>query len=462
MGRYISLSYRIIFYYFAGASNCNCLGLLSRLLHLTKTEEKVIPLIVLVALFATTLPYLCQIIRNCWAAKSRNAANIQIARARFVLPFFLCGFLASSRIGAETLKIRGEYHFADYNPRDGTPYTDQQGTFHFTAILQGMTWEISVTNVDDPSFWSKILYDGTNTFTFVPYTTPFFTPAKVKPGETFVTITRSPYFLSAVSDWPRIYIPWIVYGLNPELVIKNADGSVEIPLPWETSRIKESAYGYDWKITPSQDGRFVARCEIIRDRKLDLSTPGRELLRLQLDYPDSVDDKDYRLKTLEYRDSPPSGFTNTTYECSSWWITNGWVIPIKAKLIQFDHAYKFAWSTQSLVVDSVQIQNNDSPLLGPPAGTTVVHDYRYKKSNDSRIFKYADYTLTTGENWKGPNEPTLLEKANDWLKHGRRYDWYEYSPQHILAWIIAVLFLLLPAVFVLIKKTQQNRKNNYE
>jgi hypothetical protein len=56
--------YRIVFYYLLGGVNCNCLGYLGRLLHLSKAQETMIPIIILVVLTLTTLPGLQNIVRH--------------------------------------------------------------------------------------------------------------------------------------------------------------------------------------------------------------------------------------------------------------------------------------------------------------------------------------------------------------------------------------------------------------
>jgi thiol-disulfide isomerase/thioredoxin len=48
-----------------------------------------------------------------------------------------------------------------------------------------------------------------------------------------------------------------------------------------------------------------------------------------------------------------------------------------------------------------------------------VADYRYKRANEARIFKYAEYTLKPGDSWRSADDPALLAKAEEWLKHGQ-------------------------------------------
>src|SRR6266478_5410445 len=52
--------YRWAFYY-TGGSSCDCLGLLAKLLHLTKAQETSVPIATLIILTVTTTPWLVRI-----------------------------------------------------------------------------------------------------------------------------------------------------------------------------------------------------------------------------------------------------------------------------------------------------------------------------------------------------------------------------------------------------------------
>ena len=55
--------YRWAFYY-TGGSSCSCLGLFGTLFHLTQTQEKIIPIASLIWLFATTTPWLFDLLAS--------------------------------------------------------------------------------------------------------------------------------------------------------------------------------------------------------------------------------------------------------------------------------------------------------------------------------------------------------------------------------------------------------------
>lgn len=439
------LWYRIAFN-FTGGEHCSCLGLLGKLIHVTKTQESVIPVLTLFILTLTTTPWLLRLCQGLF-------------RRRHAAPLLLCCLLfASDRAHAvQVTEIRGQYHYADYNPRTGILYTNQQGDFHFIAILAPTWWRILVTNDINPTLWSELRFDGTNTLTFCPYAPPFFTDEAARTNEVFVSITKSPYYLSAVSDWAFASIPWLTYGLDPAFVVPNKAGVVEIPLPWETSRIKPAAHGWDWKIVPSENGRFVAACLVLRRKQLDLASPSKELLRTELDYPSSIAQKNRCLDSLDYRHQIPDGFVETDYQCTDWFETNHSIFPLKAQIVRFSPSWKFPRQKSSLRAESVRVYEINASIFKQPPTAGIVNDYRYKKSNSSRIFRYAEYALQPGENWKSDMDPFLLLQANEWLKHGPRYDAFDRG-KNILMWVLGIIFLVItPAVLALITKNRRTK-----
>jgi hypothetical protein len=383
-----------------------------------------------------------------------------------LLAFVLCTVPWVPPIQAETIAIHGHYSYAQYNPKNGSPYTNQQGSFRFLTIISGMTWKICVTNVADASIWETVIYDGTNTFTFIPYSAPFFEERDSRTNTMVVTVYRSPWLFSYPysSLLAHMPIPWLAYGLNPHLAKPNSLGLVDIPL--SGARITPLAYGWAWEITSSQDGRFVAKCTIARETKLDIAH-SKELLRPEMDYPENIGEKTEDLTALDHRLQVTNGFINTEYECSEWLVTNGLSIPMKSAVIGFLNGFpKRPYEIASLVADRVDVTTGNTNLLVPPDATRVVHDYRYKASNRSRIFRYAEYALAPGQAWKGPDDPVLLAKAQDWLKHGRRYSYYDYSYWHIVVWVVVVCIFSAPLLFILLGKRkhqkQESKDTNYE
>jgi thiol-disulfide isomerase/thioredoxin len=81
----------------------------------------------------------------------------------------------------------------------------------------------------------------------------------------------------------------------------------------------------------------------------------------------------------------------------------------------------------SLKATDVTIRAGLDRVLPEIDTDTTVADYRYKRANQTRIFKCAEYTLGPGDSWRPENDPALLAKAEDWLKHGQEYTHFTES-----------------------------------
>jgi len=212
-------------------------------------------------------------------------------------------------------------------------------------------------------------------------------------------------------------------------------------------------------------GKFVSDCKVIRDKSLDIDT-GKEFLRFDMDYPETVGNYDEYMVDLRTRQSYPDGYLKFTYKCLKWYSTNGISIPetslFEANL--FPNFTQHPWHVANISVTEVVLREGKSDLLPEISNPILVHDYRYKKSNKTRIFKYADYTLKPGDSWKSDNDPELQAKALDWLRHGKKYNTFGQANKRFIAWSLLALFILIPVVAVLweTRKTKQSKQSSNE
>src|SRR5262249_890069 len=139
-----------------------------------------------------------------------------------------------------------------------------------------------------------------------------------------VTIEPSRRFTHRSSERYGVYSVWLTYGLSPQWAKADERGFVEIPLL--SARRHPGAYGYNWEIDPSPDGRFASACRVVRERALDLSNE-EELRRPELDPPESAGQAKEFKELLRSRKAYPSGFVARRYRCFDWWRTNGVVVP---------------------------------------------------------------------------------------------------------------------------------------
>jgi hypothetical protein len=364
-------------------------------------------------------------------------------------------FLLATRLdsAAESIEVIGEYDAANYNPASQAHERYQGTEVHatFVAEISEHGWLISVSNIDNGNV-SQLWFDGTNTFTL----------NKMELGissdkQLVATVSPSKYYIPGNEDFIDISFPWLVYGLSPEII----SSSPNIPLPWLVPRYHPDAFGYKWIFSPSSDGRFVARCEVVRDQTLDLTNKEEEMLRPDLIYPDTVMQRDSYIIGINSWKDIPSGFVAADYKCEKWQQTNGWSIPIVATARYYWPDFKLytnAWFEGHL--NANKIIAYDYPVnLPKPTSAIKVMDFRYREFNGTRLYRGARYTLKAGDSWKSSNDPALLAEAKNYLKHGPRYDALSIRPmQRIIIWLVFWALLLIPCAVVLYSKYKQKNK----
>jgi len=447
----VILWYRWAFY-FVGGTQCGCLGILGRLLHLSKTQEKVLPILALSLLTMTTLPWL---IRMLCKLRRRVVRSLPLLFAMALLP--------QVALGQKSVEIAGELNLKAGNPRTGAPYTNQESHSSFTVIFSGDTWIIRATNLFDKRWREEIVWDGTNIYTAEPQAGNYY--FDIPPtGTNLVTIRRSQFFEIGRDDPLGIAALWMAYGLSPPTVSTNKMGLREIPLPWEYPRNHPNAYGYNWIMTTSPDGRFLEDCKMVRDRTLDQNDK-EESLRSEVDYPVGTMERNHFKTGLSIKKTIPAGFVVARYHCAAWTQTNGMAIPAASKLIIYYYGLTNAAKSSSLFaypikiaeikVTSVKVHDAVERVLQPAAAATCVEDYRYRRLSKTRIFRYAEYSLNAGEFWKSGDDPVLLAQAEYGLKQGPRIDALGVAPRNVVTWVLLAFVVIPPtAIFFALKKKQ--------
>ena len=446
----VILWYRWAFY-FTGGTQCSCLGILGRLLHLSKTQEKVLPIAALIVLTMTTLPWL---IRILWKSR-RPSGGASLILALALLP--------QVALGQRSVEVTGELNLKVGNPRTGEPYTNQEAHSSFTVTFSGDTWNIRATNLLDKRWWEELVWDGTNIYTMEPQGGNYY--FNIPPtGTNLITIRGSRFFEIGRDDPLGVAALWIAYGFTPQTVSPDKMGLREVPLPWEYSRFHPDAYGYNWIMTPSADGRFLEDCKMARDQALDLNNK-EESLRPEVDFPVGTAERNHFKVGLQIKKGIPPDFVVARYHCAEWYRTNEMTIPTASKLIiymfgltnskpssVFSHPYK----TAEIKVTSVNVRDEAEKILTPVTTTTHVEDYRYKRMSKTRVFRYAEYSLNAGESWKSGNDPKLLEQADFGLKHGPRIDALGVASRNVVAWVLLALGVIPPIVIIFALRRKQN------
>ncbi len=427
-------------FYSEGGVLCNCLGLLGRLYHVSKTEENILPIVCLGSLVLTTTPWLC-----------RNAGNI--LKNGFLVTFvFLLTTVQVTQ--CQTLEIYGVYQVVRYNARKATVYSNETLNASFRAIISRNGWKIDATNLDDRASWNEIIYDGTNTYTFTPYAGHFVNPAS-QTNLVFCTISPGPIYVSPVSDLVDSYIPWITYCVSPRNIKEAEDSPIEIPNPWALSRLSLGAYGYNWIMKPSVDGWFIKSCRVVRDTSLDFSLK-KELLQPQIDYPDTL--ADFNRVRSDYQadlKGVPNGFVAMYYEVNVWLKTNNLAVPEASAFEFYVPPYPISpLAVVNLSANSIIVRPGREKLLPLPSDPTLVHDYRYKARNGPRMFPYATYTLQAGSSWKTTNDPTILAQETYQLEYGRKFADFGYK--NVLIWLLMMVLITTSIIVWRYKKRTAN------
>jgi thiol-disulfide isomerase/thioredoxin len=218
----------------------------------------------------------------------------------------------------------------------------------------------------------------------------------------------------------------MTYGWSSRSFLTNQIGFVEMPLPWTVVRDNPNAFGFKWLIHPSEDGKFLEDFEVLREEALDL--PQREeFLRPEMDYPETLESYRDHINELRGRKASPQGYLRARYKCEEWYRSNNLAIPKASKLEVYEEpAYgSLPARVVTLAITDVTIRAGMGRVLPEITSDTAVADYRYKRANQTRIFKCAEYTLRPGDSWRAADDPALLAKASDWLKNGKGYGHFE-------------------------------------
>ena len=165
---FVMIWYRWALFYTGGGAHCECLGILGVALRLSKTQEKVLPIVALVLLGLTVLPWLLRRL----AGIMRMTPSVPKVAGN--LGLMLIAFLCHSSAAQQTIEVTGRYDTENFNPGTGTPFTNMARHVAFTFTLAGDAWSIWCTNISDAGDglktpWEGLVFDGKNTFVFVPH-----------------------------------------------------------------------------------------------------------------------------------------------------------------------------------------------------------------------------------------------------------------------------------------------------
>jgi hypothetical protein len=447
----VILWYRWAFHYTGGAE-CNCLGYLGRLLHINKSAERIIPMLALLFLGMTTLPWL-----RCLFAR----VTPKRVGCLMVLSILT---LSVVRVRAEqTIEVQGLIDVTVWDPQHNHEHAHTHSRGRFLAAISDHKWTISATNLENNVYWARLAYDGTNSYASEPYGGNLWFNILPQSNTVSTSICPGPFFFPEDGDWLGLAVIWTTYCLSSETIAyATTNGVTTIPAPWWAPRISEQGYGYKWVINPAND-EFAEDLKVVRDISLDLA-PNQELLRWDLNYPEKVGDRNGLNQDLAIRTLRQNGFVDASYHCTDWYQTNGMSIPRASEFYCYTlnamtrKPYPFPSYKGYLTTDEVTLLGDTDPGLPPPSRGTLVRDYRFKRMNKTRVYNYAQYRLEVGDAWRPDRDPSLLAQAEEGLKNGTRIGAIA-TPRNILVWLFLLVLLSAPvALYHLVERKQKTNK----
>jgi hypothetical protein len=461
--------YRWALAYTGGANpSCGCGGILGRALHLSKAQEHALPIIVLVLLVLTIVPWLfCNLIVIAGRYLSKPAAMSGKAAVFGFLFFGCCAY------GQNTLSVSGTYvvYHHIYYTASSTYALNSNDTRHvaFTCTISGQSRSIVVTNLDSKTVgfgsrtpWESVVYDGTNTYTFVPDS------EAAKGYAVYTTISPGQLFVRDFDEYLDFFVIWMAYGLCPTNLPPPTDGMLELPIPWCNSRNSPFSHGFEWKITPSPDGVFASESRVCRNTNLDLSS-AEEMLRPDVVGPVTLAERNHWIEQLQYRSYDYQN-TSVVAVCAvkGWGQTNQIMIPMVSELSLGKRLEstdgRFGSATEPGIkayinATNITVCRGVESLLPAVTQPTFVRDYRSRKEDPAGggISYRTEYMLNPGDSW---NDPAILHKADrSRMFFPADFGTTAASKRARFVWLLLAL-ALVPMLVIIFRPEKKNNAEN--
>jgi len=435
-----------------GGISCNCLGLLGRLLGLDKEVANKLPYVSLGVLLATTAPFLLQCARKLLT--------------RPAIALFAIILLTRISKAENNIHFEGTITSTTCNPTSGKIYDSASTASSYTADVAATTSRITLRNHQWGDWAIDYTYNGVDNIYISPSTLPTLnltsktSNLKERGSDMEACIDSGPIALTNMSDVFGFSLLNIVYSLGAGETSNNPTiRSLAIPLPWAHPRTNTNAYGYQWTIQYKSSSRFPESCDVIRDKRLDLSEK-EELARPTLIPWDSVSTRNRYIRALTTRKAQRTGFVKSTFIVSGWRQLGETAVPTHGRLLIYLSSlpiYKYPWRV--IEFDTTGIRRDPAtPLSFPPVDKrTHVTDFRYRKATSTAVYTGASYYLDPGQTIKAVNDVELVKASNLALSQLA-------SPKlirlgHWVAWgVLGVIFT--PAIVLSSIKHQKRGENS--
>lgn len=399
--------YRVGIDFLGGESACNCLGILGKLLGISKRAEQVIPIVTLATLGLLNLPWR-QIVNHI---KGRRIVAVS------------CSIVIAAVVGSHTAEasgilVEGKLRARAFNPTKATEYAFMRANSSFRALLVGTTYDIEITNNDVKLWTVRFVYDGSNALITAPADGDYYR-TRTPSGKRFSAIlSKEPVPALNTHDVFGLSVLWMVLCYPTHVAAGQLQNHSEIPLLWLIPRRSAVAYGYRWDADLADDHNAKS-IQILRSSALDLDPVG-EAMRPNLIIRDTVAAKNELTLALNVRRQQSDGFSVADLRVSGWEsVVGGRQMPKNAQLqlaLGESQTHKHFWRIYAFEIDRVSPAPDATVSLPQITGVTHVEDFRFAEKRGDHVYKASTYDLSPGASWPAHYDSQQVALREEYFK----------------------------------------------
>lgn len=282
-------------------------------------------------------------------------------------------------------------------------------------------------------------------------------------------VSSGNYPFSPFDSQRRAHVLWLVYGIGHAM---HYSGSNSIPLPWYPARSTPLAFGYrmDNNLTAIAP-YFPKNITFVRDFSLDLSNEDDELLRPEMDVPQSSTSlagrkEDLNIRKLKWKEGELAGSLTVEGQTNIAEFNVPTVVSIKT-FASFGRLRRLYRVTVTNVVIETDGKISDEDFRPPVLTKLLVLDSRFRLRDSKKNIDFINYKLETAQKWLPMQTPELTNlfsayAGNPTISSRKRSAFFLFSGKRIVLLVLISTLTALP-IFCLGKfcfNKKQNVKAN--
>jgi len=367
--------YRCSMALLGGELQCNCLGLLGRLMGVSKATEQAIPIITLIILVILNVPW------RMIVCRLRGRAAILI--------YFFCLYatFTCNAHAADGLLIEGTVSAKTYNPVKGTEYRFMSATSHFRALVVGRTCDIEVIQNDLKLWRIHYVYDGKTALLSLPSDGDYYRTKDPTTKTRLAILSNEPIPKFLSYDIFGLCVLWMNFCLPAHVSAGDIGNHSEIPLLWANPRSSLLGYGYRWNFQKTDDKSLLQSVQVIRDTMLDLDSKA-EYLRVGLKTLNTVAAINSLNTGLKVRKQQSQGFEIANFVASDFEHTTAQTIARKAELViklGENKLFCHPWRVYTTEIEHITPMKSVTISLPSITDNLNVIDFRYSEVRNGKI-----------------------------------------------------------------------------